>query len=154
MIGPFFAGILLSILSIKYLFLVDAASFLLGLALLLFITQPIHFSQPEDHNHWSELKQGLSYLFSQKPIFWMIIITFINNLFIMGPAIVGLPVLVKTALNGTASDFAFVEGCMAAGALGAVFTKTGSPTIAGPMMNRLLMNVIIIIQKIGFCEKR
>ena len=106
MIGPFFAGVLLSVLSIKYLFLVDAASFLLGFVLLLFITQPIHFSQLEDHSHWSELKQDLSYLFSQKPIFWIIIITFINNLFIMGPAIVGLPVLVKIVLNGTASDFA------------------------------------------------
>ena len=38
--------------------------------------------------------------------------------------------------------------------LSAIFTNTGSPTIAGPMMNRLLINVIIIIQKIGFCEKR
>ena len=47
----------------------------------------------------------------------MIVITFINNLFIMGPAIVGLPILVKIALSGTASDFAFTEGCMAAGAL-------------------------------------
>ena len=35
----------------------------------------------------------------------------------MGPAIVGLPILVKIALSGTASDFAFLEGCMAAGAL-------------------------------------
>ena len=147
MIGPFFAGILLSILSIKYLFLVDAASFLLGLALLLFITQPIHFSQPEDHSHWSELKQGLSYLFSQKPIFWMIIITFINNLFIMGPAIVGLPVLVKTALNGTASDFAFVEGCMAAGALG------GSIIVAqlnGKLSNGIIWSIGLFLDGITY----
>ena len=42
---------------------------------------------------------------------------FINNMFIMGPAVVGLPILIKTVLKGTASDFAFVEGCMAGGAL-------------------------------------
>ena len=33
----------------------------------------------------------------------------------------------------------------------AIFTKIGRPTMAGPIMNRLLMNVIMIIQKMGFC---
>lgn len=117
MMGPFFAGVLLTLISLPNLFLVDAGSFLLAIGFLIFIRQPKHPKQPEDHNHWDELKRGLSYLYEQKPIFWMIIITFINNLFIMGPAIVGLPILVKIALGGTASNFAFVEGCMAAGAL-------------------------------------
>ena len=146
-IGPFFAGVLLSVLSIKYLFLVDAASFLLGLVPLLFITQPIHFSQLEDHSHWSELKQDLSYLFSQKPIFWMIIITFINNLFIMGPAIVGLPVLVKTALNGTASDFAFVEGCMAAGALCGSIIVT---QLNGKLSNGIIWSIGLFLDGITY----
>ena len=117
MMGPLFAGILLTVISLPNLFIADAGSFLLGIGLLLFISQPKHPKQPEKHSHWDELKRGLSYLYGQKPIFWMIIITFINNLFIMGPAIVGLPILVKIALHGTASDFAFTEGCMAAGAL-------------------------------------
>ena len=117
MLGPFFAGILLTMVSLPNLFLVDGGSFLLGICLLLFIKKPNHPDPVEDHSHWDELKRGLSFLYGQKPIFWMIIITFINNLFIMGPAIVGLPILVKNALNGSASDFAFVEGCMAAGAL-------------------------------------
>jgi MFS family permease len=117
MMGPFFAGVLLTIVSLPNLFLVDAGSFLLAIGFLFLIHQPLHPKQPEEHSHWDELKRGLSYLFQKKPIFWMIIITFINNLFIMGPAIVGLPILVKIALGGTASDFAFVEGCMAAGAL-------------------------------------
>jgi predicted MFS family arabinose efflux permease len=45
------------------------------------------------------------------------VITIINNLFIMGPAIVGVPVLVRNALQGNVSDFAFVEACMAGGSL-------------------------------------
>ena len=107
MLGPFFAGILLTMVSLPNLFLVDGGSFLLGICLLLFIKKPNHPDPVEDHSHWDELKRGLSFLYGQKPIFWMIIITFINNLFIMGPAIVGLPILVKNALNGSASDFAF-----------------------------------------------
>lgn len=35
----------------------------------------------------------------------------------MGPAIVGLPILIKYNIHGSLSDFAFAEGCMAAGAL-------------------------------------
>lgn len=117
MMGPFFAGVLLTLVSLPNLFLVDAGSFLLAIGFLFLIHQPQHPKQPEEHSHWHELKRGLSYLYGQKPIFWMIVITFINNLFIMGPAIVGLPILVKIALEGTASDFAFTEGCMAAGSL-------------------------------------
>ena len=117
MMGPVFAGVLLTLVSLPNLFLVDAGSFLLAIGFLFLIKKPTHLKKPDYHSHWDELKRGLSYLYKQKSIFWMIVITFINNLFIMGPAIVGLPILVKIALSGTASDFAFTEGCMAAGAL-------------------------------------
>ena len=54
---------------------------------------------------------------NQRSIFSIILITFLNNIFIMGPAIVGIPILVREVLNGSATDFAFIEGCMAGGAL-------------------------------------
>ena len=98
MMGPFFAGILLTMVSLPNLFLVDGGSFIIGMSLLLFITKPENPNRVEDHSHWDNLKQGLLYLFREKPIFWMMMITFINNFFIMGPAIVGLPILVKIGL--------------------------------------------------------
>lgn len=117
MLGPFFAGTLLTVFSIQHLFYIDATSFLVAIGLLLFIVQPTQEKVPEKQNHWSDLKKGLAFVLDQRPIFWIIVITFINNLFIMGPAVVGLPILVKSGLQGSASDFAFIEGCMAAGAL-------------------------------------
>ena len=117
MMGPFLAGILLTMVSLPSLFLVDSISFLIGIGLLLFIKKPTHIQSVENHSHWVELKRGLLYLYKNKPIFWMMNITFINNLCIMGPAIVGLPILVRNTLDGSASDFAFVEGSMAVGAL-------------------------------------
>ena len=36
--------------------------------------------------------------------------------------------------------------------LNAILTKIGSPTMAGPIMKRLLINVMTIIQKIDFCS--
>ena len=65
----------------------------------------------------------------------------------MGPAIVGLPVLVKTVLNGTASDFAFVEGCMAAGALG------GSIIVAqlnGKLSNGIIWSIGLFLDGITY----
>mgnify|MGYP001185323161 FL=1 len=119
MLGPMTAGILLSYISINHLFFVDALTFLFAILFLLFINQnnPENENENENSSNWSELKIGITYLLNNKSLSYIMIITFINNLFIMGPAVVGLPILVRAALNGTASQFAYIEGCMAIGAL-------------------------------------
>ena len=78
MMGPFFAGVMLTLVTLPTLFLLDAGSFILSIALLIFIVQPPYQKKQTNQNHWDELKQGLAYLYSQKPIYWLIIITFIN----------------------------------------------------------------------------
>ena len=122
--GPFFAGVLLSVFSLINLFVVDALSFLFAIILLLFVNQPQQHYEDKLNSHWEDLKHGLSYLFSHKSILMMMVITFINNLFIMGPAIVGIPILIRLGLRGSAADFAFVEGFMALGALFGSFLVT------------------------------
>ena len=77
----------------------------------------------------------------------MMIITFINNLFIMGPAIVGIPILVKSALGGSASDFAFIEGCMALGALsGSILVSK----LNGRLSNGVIWAIGLILDGITF----
>ena len=147
MIGPFFAGTLLSIVSLKNLFVVDAISFLLAIILLLFLNQPQQSTKYQSRSHWLDLKKGLSYLFSHKPILFMINITFINNLFIMGPAVVGIPILVKSVLKGSASDFAYIEGCMALGALcGSLIVSK----LNGKLSNGVIWGIGLIIDGITF----
>jgi DHA3 family macrolide efflux protein-like MFS transporter len=147
MMGPFFAGILLTMVSLPNLFLVDSGSFLIGISLLLFIKKPNNPDPIDNHSHWDNLKKGLLYLFREKPIFWMMIITFINNFFIMGPAIVGLPILVRNVLHGTPSDFAFVEGCMAVGALlGSLIVSK----LNGRMPNGMIWGIGLILDGITF----
>ena len=147
MVGPFFAGTLLLIVSLKNLFVVDAISFLLAIILLLFLNQPQPSTNNQSKSHWLDLKKGLSYLFSHKPILFMLIITFINNLFIMGPAVVGIPILVKSALNGSASDFAYMEGCMALGALcGSLIVSK----LNGKLSNGIIWAIGLIIDGITF----
>ena len=117
LLGPFFAGTILTFLSLSNLFLIDSISFLISIGILFFVRKPNQILVKSKVTKWNDLKEGLRLLKNEKSIFLLIILTFMNNLFIMGPAIVGLPILVKDILNGDAIDFAYIEGCMAAGAL-------------------------------------
>ncbi|MBL7013202.1 MAG: MFS transporter [Candidatus Marinimicrobia bacterium] len=116
-LGPALAGVLLAVISLPNLFILDSVSFLVAIGFLMIVVKPKQERIESSHSHWKELTEGLHLLKTTKPLLVLMIITFINNLFIMGPAIVGVPVLVRNALGGTASDFAFVEACMAGGSL-------------------------------------
>ncbi len=116
-LGPALAGVLLAVVSLPNLFLIDGLSFLVAIAFLAIVVKPRQTIVKSPHSHWDELVEGLNYIKMSKSLFALMIITFFNNLFIMGPAIVGVPILVRNALGGTASDFAFVEACMAGGSL-------------------------------------
>ena len=116
-LGPALAGILLAVISLPQLFLIDGLSFLIALGFLTLVVKPNYNPPLIIHSHWKELLDGFKYLKTNKDLLTLMVITIINNLFIMGPAIVGVPVLVRNALQGNVSDFAFVEACMAGGSL-------------------------------------
>ena len=120
-IGPVIAGILLNIMSIGILFAWDALSFLLAAIVLLTIRYTDKFKESVSGSRLQELRSGFNYLKTNSSIGLLIILTIINNIFIMGPAIVGLPIMIKHYLNGSASDFAFVEAGMALGMLTGTF---------------------------------
>lgn len=121
--GPALAGILLGLIHLNYLFVFDALSFLVGVVFLLWVTKPVQKNTSEKrHNPWAELKSGLKYVSKHRSLGFLIRLTTINNLFIMGPAIVGIPLLVKRALGGTVTEYAFIEAGLALGMLtGSVF---------------------------------
>ena len=115
--GPVIAGVLLNIMSIEILFVWDAFSFLLAAIVLLTIRYTDKFKKSISGSRLQELKSGFNYLKTNSSIGLLIILTIINNIFIMGPAIVGMPIMIKHYLHGSASDFAFVEAGMALGML-------------------------------------
>lgn len=117
LIGPAIAGVLLGIISLNRLFIFDAISFIAASILLLFVIKPKNRTPQETHATFKQLKSGLQYIIKHRSIGYLIILTILNNIFIMGPAIVGMPIFVKTILGGSAADFAFVEAGMAGGML-------------------------------------
>ncbi len=123
LIGPLGAGLILSIVSIQYLFVIDSASFIIAILILLFIILPPKTNLPDKQfSSVKEIFSGIQYAATHKPLGMLFVLTIINNFFIMGPAFVGMLILVKTALGGTASQYAFVEAGLAFGMLiGSIF---------------------------------
>jgi len=123
LIGPLGAGLILSIVSIPYLFVFDSISFIFAIILLTFVLLPKDNSKRSVKSvSINEIFSGIKYAKDNKPLGLLFILTIINNFFIMGPAFIGMLILVKNALGGTASQYAFVEAGLAFGMLlGSIF---------------------------------
>jgi len=123
LIGPLAAGLILSVVSIQYLFVIDSTSFIIAIFILLFIIHPTKLkTSVEQFSSIKEIFSGIRFVKKNKPLGLLFILTIINNFFIMGMAFIGMLILVKDALGGTASQYAFVEAGLALGMLvGSVF---------------------------------
>ena len=157
LIGPATAAILLNNISLKYLFALDSLSFLLALGLLLMVKSVKRPKTIATASHsWRELVTGLNYIKSNRTIGIIIGLTIINNLFIMGPAIVGMPILVKDALRGSASDYAAIEACYAIGMLISSFIifrigsnfRTGTVLMLGMIIDGLTFSFLYFINSV------
>ena len=116
LLGPLFAGIGISIFGLRHLFSADAISFLFSILLISLIVGPARKLTIEKHPpKWKGIVEGLTYVNSHKGLRILLILTFVNNIFIMGPAIIGLPVFVREVLTSDFGVLAKLEVAMAAG---------------------------------------
>jgi len=160
LIGPALAGSLLKFISISWLFVLDGVSFLAALGILLFIRAPKYPRRipSKESRSFRDILQGFAYLKSHSTVGYMLFLTVINNVFIMGPAIVGTPILVKQALHGTATDYAYVEALMALGMLigsGLVyqflhFVRSGRLLLIGMILDGLTYALFFLAQSVTF----
>ena len=117
-IGPIVAAYFLTMIPIEYLFYITVICYLI--TALLSINAPREKQKKENENLKlivNKTYQGLVYLFNDKTLLSIIILTVLSNLFVMGPAVVGIPILVKIGLGGTASNFAICEAVVGLGML-------------------------------------
>ena len=131
-VGLLLAAAALTFAPVETLFYGVALSFALSFAVLLYLKkarqegeggQPTPVSAPRREamgGLLAEFREGWRYLRSERRVFWIWIITALNNFFLMGAVIIGTPVYVKTYLGGTIRDFALVESTYAVGMI--VFT--------------------------------
>ncbi len=119
-VGLFGAGLLLSSLGIVNLFFLDSGTFLISFFMIMLISYQRGAKRVSTYEsrHFAELKKGLRYVIhDDRRLFWIILITALNNLFIMGPAVVGTPLLIKEVWDGSGQDFAFIESSYGVGML-------------------------------------
>ena len=117
-VGLFGAGMLLSAMGLVNLFFLDAGTFLISFFLIMLISYQRGEKRVSTYEsrHLTELKKGLKYvIYEDRRLFWIILITALNNLFIMGPAVVGTPLLIKEVWDGSGRDFAFIESSYGVG---------------------------------------
>ena len=127
LLGPLFAGLGISIIGLKHLFTADAISFLFSIMFISFIVIPT--KKNRNYKHPTKLQgiiEGLKYVNAHKGLRLLLLLTFINNIFIMGPAIIGLPVFVREVLTADFGVYAQLETSMAAGMIigSFIFWKT------------------------------
>lgn len=117
--GPLLAGLLVALVGLIHLFTIDALSFGASLLCLLFIRGDIQRKEPDivTKSHLLNLIEGLHFVWKHRSLGLLLLLTALNNLFIMGPAIIGMPVFVREVLRLDFGAFAIIEAFMAGGML-------------------------------------
>ncbi len=118
--GPALAGALVAAVGLYHLFTIDAISFGASLIFMALITYRHQYPQQAAEapvSHLSDLKKGLSFVWEARAVGLLILLTALNNLFIMGPAVIGMPIFVREFLHMDFRAFAIIEAHMAAGML-------------------------------------
>jgi len=118
--GPVLAGVLVVWVGLTHLFTIDALTFfasLISLSLILPRHSGPHTTEMHSATPLDDLRAGLRFVWEQRSLGGLILLTALNNLFIMGPAIVGMPIFVREVLEMGFGAFAAIEALMAAGML-------------------------------------
>ena len=133
LLGPGLAGLIIPLVGTVHLFNVDALTFFVSFWFISRIARAKKNPQTaETRDSFSTLvkrsigdvKLGLLFARRDKRIWAILMITAIDNLFIMGPAIVGAPIFVREILHESADIYAFTQVAYAVGMLlGTVFVN-------------------------------
>lgn len=121
--GPLLAALLLLWLSEPFLFLLDAMTYVVSFLLIWRIASSGRaFRRPRPAEFLrvltgsgSHTLEGLRYVASCPPLRALVIITAVDNFFLMGPAMLGVPIFVKDELGLDIDSYALVGVAAAAG---------------------------------------
>jgi MFS family permease len=158
-IGPTMAGILIgrfssSSLGIGLAFAIDALSFAVSaIALWLIRTGNRHHSS-EEESVWASILTGVKYLWNDKVLRLMLLVLTAVNFLLIGPLMVGIPVLADQRLPEGAVAFGMLMSAFAGGNLAGYLIAGSLTRPNGTIMKMILILLItafgVVIGSLGF----
>jgi MFS family permease len=133
--GPLAAGVLIQWGGVKSTF--PAGMLLFGGSLLFLLAIKgvgrAHRAGRESLAPGEDFRRGLKAIASDGTLVLLLVLTALNNMFIMGPAILGNVVIVRDTLRGSASDYALVQAIYGVGMIAGSFlvARVGSRIPSG-----------------------
>ncbi|MFH1733718.1 MAG: MFS transporter [bacterium] len=117
LIGPLFAAGILAVTSLMGLFYFDAIAYFISLVTIFMLALPKSATKQAALPPLKAIGEALHYSVKEKWSGLMLLLTSLDNLFIMGPALVGIPILVREELKLGVQEFAVIQACFAVGML-------------------------------------
>jgi MFS family permease len=116
LLGPALAALLLARTGLMPLFAADAGTFLISFLAIAAISVPAATRiAGRTSGAWREAREGVAYAVKEPRVRIVLLVTAADNLFLMGPAIVGVLVFARETLGLGASHYAWLESCYAGG---------------------------------------
>ena len=115
LLGPMVAGVILALSSLIDLFYCDALAYALSFLTIFLIRLPSSAMVKSAVQPLKSVLEALRYTVKERWTGQLLILTALDNLFIMGPAIVGTPIFIREELNLGPEAFAAVQACYAVG---------------------------------------
>ncbi len=114
-LGPLLAALFLPLLGLAGLFAVDSVTYALSFVFILAVRPQSSVPQIDQATPLNMIREGLNYARRSPFIFPLLWVTAVDNLFIMGLAIVGAPIYVRLHLGLGADAYAILQSCFALG---------------------------------------
>ncbi len=151
-IGPSLAGILIgsyahSLTGIGLAFAIDAVSFAVSAACLWFI-RGVHTPQAGESTErgslWASILEGMKYLWADDAIRLMFLVMLAVNFLLVGPALVGIPVLADQRLPEGAIAFGLLFSADGAGNMLGYLVAGSLPRPRGTAMLVIMITVLVV----------
>ncbi len=143
LVGPAIAALLLPHTGLVHLFSIDALTFLVSLAAIAAIAVPrTPVARVREATPWHDVREGARFAWSDRRMRTILLVTAADNLFLMGPAIVGMVLFVRDVLHLGPDQGAWISACYAGGAI------LGAPLMArfahrAPLGKLLLAGIVL-----------
>jgi MFS family permease len=161
-VGPTVAGLLIgafasSNMGIILAFLIDAATFVVSASTLWMIhseTRSIDQETKSEESLWKAIQAGIQFLWADRPLRLMFIVLMSVNFLLMGPLMVGIPVLADRRLPEGAAAFGLLMSAFAGGNLVGFLVAGSLPHPPAAYMSSILVTVIgsfgVVVGALGF----